>query len=59
MPVVPVLILRGGAGLFYNRPMGNYQYFIQTSPPNMFNTNASSTDVPGGLTIASLPSLDP
>ena len=27
------LVLRGGAGLFYNRPMGNYQYFIQTLAP--------------------------
>jgi hypothetical protein len=53
------VVLRGGAGLFYNRPTGNYQYFIQSSPPNTFNTTASWPEVPGGLTLSSLPTLDP
>jgi hypothetical protein len=53
------VVLRGGAGLFYNRPMGNYQYFIQRSPPNTFNTLANWWDAPGNLTISSLHTLDP
>ena len=53
------LVLRGGAGLFYNRPQGNYQYFAGTMPPNVYNTNAYYYDVPGGLTLGSLPTIDP
>jgi hypothetical protein len=53
------LVLRGGAGLFCNRPMGNYQYFAATQPPNVYNTTAYFYDVPGGLTLASLPTIDP
>ena len=53
------LVLRGGAGLFYNRAVGDYQYFIQTSPPNKFNTLATPDAVEGGLTISSLPTIDP
>jgi hypothetical protein len=53
------LVLRGGAGLFYNRPMGNYQYFAGTMPPNVHNTTAYFYDVPGGLTLGSLPTIDP
>ena len=53
------LVLRGGAGLFYNRPQGNYQYFAGTMPPNVYNTTAYYYDVPGGLTLGSLPTIDP
>src|SRR4030095_14702748 len=28
-------VIRGGAGVFYNRVQGNYQYAIQTLAPNM------------------------
>jgi hypothetical protein len=53
------LVLRGGGGLFYNRPVGNYQYFIQSSAPNQFNTHATDGDVPGGLTLENISTLDP
>jgi hypothetical protein len=53
------LVLRGGAGLFYNRPQGNYQYFAGSDPPNAYNTTAYFYDVPGGLTLGSLPTIDP
>jgi hypothetical protein len=53
------VVLRGGAGLFYNRPMGNYQYHAGGMPPNVYNTTAYFYDVPGGLTLGSLPTIDP
>ncbi len=53
------LVLRGGSGLFYNRPVGNYQYFVQAAPPNRLNTYWTTFDVAGGLTLAGLRSLDP
>ena len=53
------LTLRGGTGLFYNRPQGNAQYYVTGQPPNAYNTNVFWWDVPGGLTISSLPSIDP
>jgi hypothetical protein len=53
------LVLRGGAGLFYNRPEGNWQYYVIQEPPNAYNIGVSWWDVPGGLTIASLPGIDP
>jgi hypothetical protein len=53
------LVLRGGAGLFYNRPQGNYQYHAGQMPPNVYNTTAYYYDVPGGLTLGSLPTIDP
>jgi Carboxypeptidase regulatory-like domain/TonB-dependent Receptor Plug Domain len=53
------VVVRGGAGLFYNRPSGNFQYFVQKSAPNTFNTFADTLSVDGGLTLASLPGLDP
>ncbi len=53
------LVLRGGAGLFHNRPQGNFQYFILNEPPNQYNVTLNWWDVPGGLTIGSLPTIDP
>jgi hypothetical protein len=53
------LVLRGGAGLFYNRPAGNFQYFVMNEPPNQYNVGLNWWDVPGGLTIGSLPTIDP
>jgi hypothetical protein len=51
--------LRGGGGLFYNRPPGGFQYSVMSQPPNAFNIFLFSWDVPGGLTIPSLPAIDP
>ena len=53
------LTLRGGGGLFYNRSPGNFQYYVIGEPPNCFNTSLNFWDVPGGLTLASLPTIDP
>ena len=35
-------VIRGGAGLFYNRVQGNYQYGVLTSPPNLLSVHADS-----------------
>ena len=35
-------VLRGGAGVFYNRVQGNYQYGVLTSPPNLLTAHADS-----------------
>jgi hypothetical protein len=51
--------LRGGGGLFYNRPQGTFQYFVIGQPPNAFNTSLGYSDVPGGLTLAGLSAIDP
>lgn len=53
------LVVRGGAGLFYNRVQGNFQYNAQRSPPNDFAAALYWGSVPGGLTISNLRSVDP
>jgi outer membrane receptor protein involved in Fe transport len=35
-------VLRGGAGVFYNRVQGNYQYGVLTAPPNLLSLHADS-----------------
>jgi hypothetical protein len=30
------MVIRGGAGVFYNRVQGNYQYYVIQQPPNAF-----------------------
>jgi hypothetical protein len=30
------MVVRGGAGVFYNRVQGNYQYYVIQQPPNAF-----------------------
>jgi len=53
------VVLRGGTGLFYDRPEGNFQYYVTGQAPNVFNTSVTTFDVPGGLTLSSLPTIDP
>jgi hypothetical protein len=52
------LIVRGGAGLFYSRPMGNCQQWVAGGPPNSYGAEVFWYDV-GGLTLADLPTIDP
>jgi len=48
-------VLRGGAGVFYNRVQGNYQYGILTQPPNTLNTAINAWGVPNNdLTLSNL-----
>jgi hypothetical protein len=52
------LIVRGGAGLFYSRPMGNCQQWVANAPPNSYGAQVFWYDV-GGLTLSDLPTIDP
>jgi hypothetical protein len=57
------LVVRGGAGLFYNRPMGNAEYDVLRLPPNGYNTTidayAGSNLGPVGLTYNTVTNVDP
>jgi len=56
------LVLRAGAGLFYNRVQGNYDYYSSGQLPNTFR---ASVDTPwgaangNGLTFSDLANIDP
>jgi hypothetical protein len=56
------LVLRAGAGLFYNRVQGNYDYYSSGQMPNTYR---ATVDTPwgaangNGLTFADLPNVDP
>ena len=56
-------VLRGGAGTFYNRPMGNAEYDVIRIPPNGYyteiNAYAGSGLGPVGLTYATVPLVNP
>jgi hypothetical protein len=56
-------VVRGGAGLFYNRPMGNAEYDILRIPPNGYNTSidayAGEGLGPRGLTYNTVRLVDP
>lgn len=58
-------VIRGGAGIFYNRVQGNYQYYSITQPPNSYpdTTFAASNfnDLAGGtgLTWATAHLINP
>jgi hypothetical protein len=53
-------VLRGGAGVFYNRVQGNYQYAVQTLPPNLLSVHADSWGAPNNdITLSNLGSFSP
>jgi Carboxypeptidase regulatory-like domain/TonB-dependent Receptor Plug Domain len=56
-------VLRGGGGLFYNRPMGNAEYDVIRIPPNGYNTSidayGGSGLSPNGFTYATVPLVNP
>ena len=48
-------VIRGGAGEFYNRVQGNYQYGVLSSPPNTLSTAINAWGVPNNdLTLSNL-----
>jgi hypothetical protein len=52
--------LRGGAGLFYNRPPGDVQKYSIGGPPNVFRSAPYWWDAPDGiLSLSTLPTIDP
>jgi Carboxypeptidase regulatory-like domain/TonB-dependent Receptor Plug Domain len=57
-------VIRGGAGIFYNRVQGNYQYYSLQQPPNAYSATFDAGGFTGlgggkGLTFSTLPLLDP
>jgi hypothetical protein len=56
-------VLRGGGGLFYNRPMGNAEYDVIRIPPNGYYTEidayAGQDLGPVGLTYNTVPLVNP
>lgn len=53
-------VLRGGAGVFYNRVQGNFQYVVQTLPPNLLNVHADSWGAPNNdITLNNLANFNP
>src|SRR5215212_4042034 len=53
-------VLRGGAGVFYNRVQGNYQYVTMTLPPNVLNVHADSWGAPNNdITLNNLANFNP
>jgi hypothetical protein len=58
------LVIRAGAGIFYNRPMGNTVYWIMNYPPNKYASSIdtwSGTELGGGegLTYNTISEVDP
>jgi hypothetical protein len=53
-------VIRGGAGVFYNRVQGNYQYAIQTIAPNLETIGANSWGAPDNdISISNLTKFNP
>jgi hypothetical protein len=52
-------VIRGGAGMFYNRVQGNYQYYTAGNPPNVYTATFSSGLTGYGPTPGNLSGLNP
>ena len=52
-------VLRGGAGVFYNRVQGNYQYGVLTTPPNLLTLHADSWGTGQPITLDNLAQYNP
>src|SRR5262249_34254889 len=56
-------VIRGGAGLFYNRVQGNYQYYSISNPPNQYGATFDGYSFGSlggvGLTYSTLPLINP
>jgi hypothetical protein len=54
------LVVRAGAGLFYNRVQGNYDYYSSGQMPNTYSALIDTPwAAPGGLTFSDLRNVDP
>ncbi|HXG92038.1 MAG TPA: carboxypeptidase regulatory-like domain-containing protein [Blastocatellia bacterium] len=54
------LVVRAGAGLFYNRVQGNYDYYSSGQMPNMYSATIDTPwAAPGGLKFSDLKNVDP
>jgi Carboxypeptidase regulatory-like domain/TonB-dependent Receptor Plug Domain len=54
------LVIRAGAGLFYNRVQGNYDYYSSGQMPNTYSATVDTPWAsPTGLTFSDLKNFDP
>jgi Carboxypeptidase regulatory-like domain/TonB-dependent Receptor Plug Domain len=53
------LVVRAGAGLFYNRVQGNYDYYSSGVFPNTYRSTVGAWATPAGLTFGDLKTVDP
>jgi carboxypeptidase family protein/TonB-dependent receptor-like protein len=53
------LVVRAGAGLFYNRVQGNFDYYSSGVMPNTYRATIQTSAVPNGLTFSSLANISP
>jgi hypothetical protein len=53
-------VVRAGAGLFYNRVQGNYDYYSSGQPPNTYSATVDTPWAsPNGLSFSDLKNYDP
>src|SRR5262249_26411352 len=52
-------VIRGGAGLFYNRVQGNYQYYSMQQMPNAYAADVNYWSHDGGITFGNLSEINP
>ncbi len=53
------LVIRAGAGIFYNRVQGNYDYYSSGQMPNAYRATIGHWATPNGLTFGDLNNIDP
>ncbi len=53
------LVVRAGAGMFFNRVQGNYEYYSLQQMPNSYRANIGHWAQADGLTFGNLRSVDP
>jgi hypothetical protein len=52
-------VVRAGAGIFYNRVQGNYDYYSSGVFPNTYRSTVGAWATPTGLTFGDLKNIDP
>ncbi|HEV8429760.1 MAG TPA: carboxypeptidase regulatory-like domain-containing protein [Pyrinomonadaceae bacterium] len=53
------LVIRAGAGMFFNRVQGNYDYYSSGQMPNTYSASINRADFPGIMTLSNLNTIDP
>jgi hypothetical protein len=52
-------VIRAGAGVFFNRVQGNYEYYSLQQPPNVYRATASHWAQDGGINFGNIRNIDP
>jgi carboxypeptidase family protein/TonB-dependent receptor-like protein len=53
------LVVRAGAGIFFNRVQGNYDYYSSGVMPNRYSSKVTASSFDHGITFADLTSINP